>query len=81
MAQVAFQKLGERVLPLGLGAVLIRGSGPERPEFVQLVGIEGLPGHGVHRQHRLKALVSRLPLRGHAEFRAGIRGVVQRRSR
>jgi len=52
VTQIPFQVLGERVLPLGLGSVIVRGCNPEGFEFEELVLIENLVGHGVHGQHR-----------------------------
>lgn len=47
---MAFQLLGERVLPLGLGFQVIGSADPVRAEFEKLVGFEGLVCHAVAKQ-------------------------------
>ena len=47
---MAFQLLGERVFPLGLGFQVIGSADPVRAEFEKLVGFEGLVCHAIAEQ-------------------------------
>ena len=44
---LAFQLLGERVLPLRLGFQVVGATDPVRAEFKKLISVEGLVGHTV----------------------------------
>ena len=68
VAEILFQVLGERVFPLGVGAVFVRGCNPERSEFEKLVGLESLPGHSVAEQDGGEGFGVGLPGVGHGEF-------------
>ena len=48
---MAFQLLGERVFPLGLGFQVIGSADPVRAKFKKLIGVEALPCHPVAEQH------------------------------
>ena len=60
--------LGERVFPLGLGAVLIRGCNPKGFELDDLIRVDLLAGHTVELENGGEGFLSRLPVFGHGKF-------------
>ena len=66
---MAFQLLGERVLPLGLGFQVIGPADPVRAKFEKLVGFEGLVCHAIAEQDGGERLGVWLPGIVQREFR------------
>ena len=78
LAKIAFQVAGQCVLPLGLGAVVVRRCEPERAKFQKLVLVEGLLRDAHLEQHGLEGLLVWLPVGSHGEADAGIETVLAR---
>ena len=66
---MAFQLLGERMLPLGLGFQVVGSADPVGAEFKKLVGFEGLVCHAIAEQD------------GGERLGVGFPGIVQREFR